>query len=93
MGTEEGLRLPHVLSLQVATLARFLCGPAPSPESVVGILMSLLVLPLGSRNLWGPLRAISTGRGGLRRVVREKRTSGRIKLSSCVWGLCQMEKR
>lgn len=87
MGTEERLGLLHVLSLQGATFARFSCGPAPSPESVPGILMSLLVMPLGSRNLGGPLKALSTERGDLRRVVWEKRISGRIKLSSCVWGL------
>ena len=50
-------------------------GPAPSPESVAGILTSLLVMPLGSRNLEGPLKAISTERGDLRRAVQEKRTS------------------
>lgn len=80
MGTEERLGLLHVLLLQGATFARFSCGPAPSPESVPGILMPFLVMPLGSRNLGGPLKAISTERGDLRRVMWEKRICGKNKI-------------
>lgn len=62
MRTEERLRLPHVLSFQVVTFARLLCGPA---HSVAGIFM-LLLMALGSGNLRKALQVINTGRSDSR---------------------------
>ena len=52
-----------MLSFQVVTFARLLCGPA---HSVAGIFMLLLIMPLGSGNLRKALQVINTGRSDSR---------------------------